>query len=145
VAAHKGRGRRPGWATAANEIVDRIFVYGTLRAGQPARSMMAEHVVSSEPATLPGAIYAFPDGYPGYTPSTDGTVVGELVTLRDLTAAFLLLDAYEGDDYDRVLSKATTEGGDQVWCWVYQLKDPALTARGAPIPSGDWNRYAAGG
>lgn len=135
--------RKPGWSTAAQEIVHRLFVYGTLRSGQHARSLVADHVAASQPATMPGAIYAFPEGYPGFVAHAgDGDrVVGELLELRDLTAAFLLLDAYEGDDFQRILAKARTADGDDVWCWVYALTDPEHAARGQRIASGDWSTY----
>ena len=131
-------GRRPGWSTAAQNVVDRLFLYGTMRAGQTARSMIAEHVSAAEPATMTGRLWAFPDGYPGFLPGGPGQVVGELVTLRDLAAAFPLLDAYEGAEFARALECARTADGRELWAWVYCIANPDMVALGEPIESGDW-------
>ena len=134
-------GRRPGWSTDAQQVVDRLFLYGTMRAGQTARSMIAEHVAAAEPATMRGRLWAFADGYPGFLPEGDGTVIGELITLRDLTAAFPLLDAYEGTEFARTLERARTADGREQWAWVYEIRDPAMGSQGEPIDSGDWVAY----
>ena len=135
------RRREAGWVTAAQAVVDRVFVYGTLRSGQTARSLIGDHVAASERATLAGAMYVMPEGYPAVIPGGEGTVQGELVTLRDLAAAFLLLDAYEGDGYRRVLARARRGDGSDCWAWVYTLADPATADRAELIEHGDWARY----
>ena len=55
---------RTGVATDEQQPVDRLFVYGTLREGQAARSIFEDHIVATRRATMPGQIVAFPDGYP---------------------------------------------------------------------------------
>ena len=138
----RGTDRPTGWATGAQEIVDRIFVYGTLLTGQTMRSLIADHVAGCEPATMLGRIYAMPDGYPGMVDDdAKTTIVGEIVTLDDLAAAFALLDAYEGDDFIRVLKAAKLADGGDTWAWVYVLADPAFAANGELIPSGNWTSY----
>lgn len=140
------RGDRPtGWATGAQEIVDRVFVYGTLLSGQGMRTMIADHVAACEPATMKGRIYAMPEGYPGMVDDgTDGTIVGEMVTLDDLAAAFALLDAYEGDDFTRVLKAAKLADGSDSWSWVYVLSDPNLAVNCELIADGDWVKHVSG-
>lgn len=132
--------RRPGWSTAAQEVVDRLFVYGSLRSGQTARSLIAEYIARSQPATMTGALYALPDGYPVIMPG-GGVVVGELLYLSDLTAALPLLDAYEGDSYERTLQQALLEDGTRVWTWVYTLGPGGSLDNAVPIPSGDWDLF----
>jgi gamma-glutamylcyclotransferase (GGCT)/AIG2-like uncharacterized protein YtfP len=134
-------GRLPGWSTQANEIVNRVFAYGTFRAGESARAMIAGHIGRTMPATMPGVIYAFPDGYPGMIESEEGTVIGEVLELDELAAAFALLDAYEGDDYEREMREVTLADGSRVWAWCYLLKDPASIRRAERIDSGDWVAY----
>lgn len=121
--------------------MDRVFVYGTLRSGQTARSLIGDHVTASEPAELTGSMYAMPEGYPAVIPGGELTVRGELVTLRDLAPAFLLLDAYEGDGYRRVLARVRLGDGSEPWAWVYSLANPADAERGELIEHGDWARY----
>ena len=150
-------GRKPralGWSSAAHQVVDHAFFYGTLRSGQTMRAMIANHVAGWEPATIRGRIYAFPMGYPGLVQEgagPDDLVVGELVHLQDLPSAFALLDAYEGPDFSRRLTQTwptgrrdddTEVGGRrEAPAWVYVLADPGAIAGGELIPNGDWVKY----
>jgi gamma-glutamylcyclotransferase (GGCT)/AIG2-like uncharacterized protein YtfP len=129
--------------TGSHEILDRLFVYGTLRQGQTARSLVANQITRTEKATTIGAIYAFPMGHPGFV-EHDGTarVVGEVLWLTDLAATFGLLDAYEGQDFARIIRKVTLEDtNEQLWAWIYTLSDPAAASFGTLIDDGDWVRY----
>lgn len=128
--------------TGSHDVLDRLFVYGTLRRGQTARSLVANSIKKCAPAHTSGQLYAFPMGYPGYSEG-DGTkqVVGELVWLTDLAATFGLLDAYEGEDFARVLKQVTLEDGEKQWAWIYTLADPAAIQHGTLIEDGDWVRY----
>ena len=126
-------------------VVNRLFVYGTLRSGQAARSLIADSVLAAVPATARGRMFALPDGYPGFLPGTDGRVVGEMMTLSDLAAAFALLVAYEGEDFTRSLQEVELGDGTTVWAWCYVLRSPALAEEGEPIPGGDWAEYLRGG
>jgi gamma-glutamylcyclotransferase (GGCT)/AIG2-like uncharacterized protein YtfP len=126
-------------------VVNRLFVYGTLRSGQAARSLIADHVLAAVPATARGRMFALADGYPGFLPDTDGRVVGEMMTLSELAAAFALLDAYEGEDFIRSLQQVELGDGTTVWAWCYVLRSPALAEEAEPIPGGDWAEYLRGG
>ena len=129
--------------TGTREVLDRLFVYGTLRVGQSARSLLANSVVRTEKAHTSGRIYAFPMGYPGYSEGDgNGTVFGEVVWLTELAATFGLLDAYEGEDFARVIKQITLDStGEQIWTWIYTLADPSAIKLGTPIEDGDWVRY----
>ena len=137
-----GSKRHTNWSTAARDVVDTLFVYGTLRQGHAARSLVAEHIASAVPATTHGRIFALPAGYPGMIADDEAVVVGELVQLADLPAALLLLDAYEGAEFVRVLQRVIPRGGSERWAWCYLLADPALAKTGLLIESGDWNDFA---
>ena len=128
--------------TGSHEVLDRLFVYGTMRSGQTARSLVANSITRTARATTNGKIYAFPMGYPGFTES-DGTgvVVGEILWLADLAATFGLLDAYEGEDFARVIKQVRLESGEDVWTWIYTLSDPTAIKLGTLIEDGDWVRY----
>lgn len=132
--------RKAGYSSAVHDVVDRLFVYGTLRAGQTARTMIEQHVARWEAATTEGALIAFPD-YPGVLDGEAGTIHGELVWLTGLAAAFALLDAYEGDDFIRILKRCRAADGREEWAWCYVLADPRLGSAGTPIPHGDWVRW----
>ena len=128
--------------TGSHEVLDRLFVYGTLRLGQTARSLIANNISHCVPAHTAGAIYAFPMGYPGFCEvEGKGTVHGEVVWLTDLAATFGLLDAYEGSDFARVIKQVTLETGEEVWTWIYTLADPGAVKHGELIADGNWVRY----
>jgi len=128
--------------TGSNEVVDRLFVYATLRQGQTARSLIANQITKCVTASTTGAIYVFPMGYGGFIEAHEPMrVVGELVWLAELPATFGLLDAYEGEDFARVLTQVTLETGEQVWSWIYALADSEAIKHGTLIEHGDWVRY----
>ena len=128
--------------TGSHEVLDRLFVYGTMRQGQTARSLVANSVTKTVKAHTSGKIYAFPMGYPGYTEGDgSGKILGEVLWLTELPATFGLLDAYEGNDFARVIKQVTTETGEELWTWIYTLADPAAVRLGTLIEDGDWVRY----
>lgn len=121
-------------------------MYGSLRSGQAARSLIANHVIASQPATVQGRLYAIADSYPGYLPGDTGKVVGEVMVLGDLAAALALLDAYEGEEFVRELREATlVADGARVWAWCYSLASADLAEGAALIENGDWARHLNGG
>jgi gamma-glutamylcyclotransferase (GGCT)/AIG2-like uncharacterized protein YtfP len=122
-------------------VVDRLFVYATLRQGQTARSLIANQIVRSVKASTTGAVYVFPMGYAGLVETAERRVIGELLWLTELPATFGLLDAYEGDEFARVVKKVTLETGEEVWSWIYVLTDPEAIQHGTLIEHGDWERY----
>lgn len=128
--------------TGSHEVLDRLFVYGTLRQGQTARSLLANQIKRCVKAWTTGSIYAFPMGYPGFSEGDGkGRVLGEVVWLSELAATFGLLDAYEGQDFARIIRQVTLETGEQIWAWVYTLADPGAIRLGTLIQDGDWVRY----
>ncbi len=128
--------------TGSHEVLDRLFVYGTMRQGQTARALIANQITRCVPATTSGRIYAFPMGYPGFCEGdSSGKVAGEVLWLTDLAATFGLLDAYEGTDFARVIKQVTLATGDEVWTWIYTLADPGAVKHGTLIEDGNWVRY----
>jgi gamma-glutamylcyclotransferase (GGCT)/AIG2-like uncharacterized protein YtfP len=128
--------------TGSNEVLDRLFVYSTLRTGQTARSLIANHVARCVPASTTGEIYAFPMGYAGLVETErPNRVIGEVLWLTDLPATFGLLDAYEGDDFARVIKQVELSSGEELWAWIYVLADPDTAGHGALIEHGDWERH----
>ena len=128
--------------TGSHEVLDRLFVYGTMRQGQTARSLVANSIVRCVKATTNGSIYVFPMGYPGFCEGDGkGRVIGECLWLTELAATFGLLDAYEGEDFARVIKQVTLASGEEVWAWIYTLADPGAVRFGSPISDGDWVRH----
>lgn len=123
-------------------MIDRLFVYGTLRTGQPAHGLLAANITRSEPATARGELYALPMGYPGMVPGF-GVVVGDVVWLTDTPATLGRLDHYEGDEYTRTVYPVALQSGQDTTAWCYMLTEPAAMMRGTRIESGDWVRHIA--
>ncbi|HVV84865.1 MAG TPA: gamma-glutamylcyclotransferase family protein [Kofleriaceae bacterium] len=125
-------------------LVDRLFVYGSLRTGQSARELVEPYVKDWEPATVRGSMYAFPSGYPGVVLDPKGGIImGELLHLRELATCMPRVDAYEGHDYLRELVQVEHVGGPS-WAWIYVLADPRVTALGTPVPGGEWIAQVVG-
>ncbi|MDX2089212.1 MAG: gamma-glutamylcyclotransferase family protein [Kofleriaceae bacterium] len=126
--------------TGSHEVLDRLFVYGTMRQGQTARSLIANQITRCVKAWTAGSIYAFPMGYPGYVDG-DQKIIGEVLWLTELPATFGLLDAYEGSDFARIIKQVTLADGQELWTWIYVLSDPTAIQHGSLISHGDWVRY----
>lgn len=125
-------------------VLDRMFVYGTLRRGERAWCQIEPYAAASEAARCRGSMVAFASGYPGLTLEGDAVVTGELITLRDVPLALAWLDDYEGDEFTRREIDVETDAGP-VRAWVYAIEDRAVMARGTPVPGGDWVAYRLAG
>ena len=137
----------------SEEAINRLFVYGSLRTGQTARTLIGNSVTRSVAAAIGGNLYVFPMGYPAFVEGTN-KVVGELLWLEDLAATLAMLDAYEGNDFVRIVRQVTLPDGIgadgrpnlqaknvMVWAWVYTLADPQTADLAERIIDGDWVRY----
>jgi gamma-glutamylcyclotransferase (GGCT)/AIG2-like uncharacterized protein YtfP len=101
--------------------------------------MLAPFARAIAAASMRGTLVQLPEGYPTMTPS-DGTVWGELIWLANAHAAFSILDAYEGDQYARVLLPVDPLSGNADTAWCYVARDPGLLAKGTPIVGGSWRQ-----
>jgi gamma-glutamylcyclotransferase (GGCT)/AIG2-like uncharacterized protein YtfP len=116
-----------------------LFVYGTLRS-QVSNEMsrfLQSHAQAVGGAKTPGILFQL-DGFPGMVASVDGSdrVVGEVYRMDDPAATLALLDAYEGDQFERQLVTVTIDDGRTFDAWVYVYK---LDTSGKPrITSGDY-------
>ena len=130
-----------------------MFVYGTLRRGQPNWGRLlaaaAERVVAGR---LAGVLLLDCGHYPAAVERPGaGEAVGEVVWIRsDAWLATLAgIDHLEGYDpadrdrlYDRVLRSVDTADGP-VDCWVY-VAGPMLAGSARPaVTGGDWVAYCA--
>jgi gamma-glutamylcyclotransferase (GGCT)/AIG2-like uncharacterized protein YtfP len=126
----------------ASDGVDRLFVYGSLREGQSARSLIVSRISRCERATAAGAIYVLPTGYSALVEAdAPSRVTGEVVWLTDLRQTFELLDEYEGADYTRVIRTVQLETGEPISSWLYVLAELGAIERGTRVEHGDWVRY----
>jgi len=126
--------------------VDELFVYGTLRAGQPGRRLILPYLRSSTPATTQGRIVALRGGYPGLLDDPDATarVIGELIEVAEPGRALAAFDDYEGDEYHRVRREVVLHNGQRAQPWCYVLRSAPNPGDAEPIAGGDWIAYTAG-
>jgi len=116
--------------------VDRLFVYGTLRGGQPQGALLAGRTRTE--ASTRGTLWAMPAGYPALQLVGDGRVHGELVQPVD-ERILAVIDHFEGVDeglYRRV--KVDVDVGLRRFAaWAYVMDHPAR--RGARrLTDGRW-------
>lgn len=119
-----------------------LFVYGTLRRGEPtefARRLAAEAEFAGE-ATVNGRLYRLPH-YPCMVRADEGVVSGDLFTgvseqlMREL-------DAWEGSNYRRETIAATRWDGAVVAAWIYIYARSTDDLR--LIAGGDWLKHKSG-
>ncbi|MGF1644012.1 MAG: gamma-glutamylcyclotransferase [Thiotrichales bacterium] len=135
-------------------MLDRLFVYGTLRRGcdNPWQRRLRREAQWLGHAQVVGGLYDL-GPYPAMvrSPFAAGMVIGDLYRLRAPTATLRWLDAYEGCDaaarepreYRRKYLEIVAVGGTSVDAWVYLYTRPL---RGAiPIETGDYLAFCARG
>ncbi len=109
-------------------MVERLFVYGTLGPNRPNEHILADIGGSWQDATVEGMLkqqgWGAEMGYPGIVLSDDSgqKVSGFLFLSENLTNNWQMLDDFEGEGYQRVLTKAKLNDGNFVDAFVYVLK-----------------------
>jgi gamma-glutamylcyclotransferase (GGCT)/AIG2-like uncharacterized protein YtfP len=109
-------------------MTHRLFVYGTLAPGRSNAHMLADVPGHWEPATVAGRLidggWAAALGYPGIVLDEHvGEVAGLLFSSEHLPAHWSRLDAFEGDDYERVPTRVRTANGDTLDAYIYRVRD----------------------
>jgi gamma-glutamylcyclotransferase (GGCT)/AIG2-like uncharacterized protein YtfP len=105
----------------------RLFVYGTLAPGRPNAHVLGDVPGSWQPASVRGRLlhegWGAAQGCPGIVvDETADPVHGHLLTSDALGGEWARLDAFEGEQYERVLAPVQLAGGDTVQAHLYQLK-----------------------
>lgn len=107
--------------------MDRIFIYGTLAPGKPNEHVMADIPGEWEPAKVRGHLreegWGAALGYPGIIlDPEEGEVQGLLFSSSELGKHWDRLDEFEGEGYERVLTRAVTPDGRKFDAYIYCLK-----------------------
>lgn len=108
-----------------------LFVYGTLRRGQPAHGLLAGAHLVAQIGSSDGWELLDLGRYPAATLGR-GRILGELYQIDQ--ACLARLDDYEGRDYARITMQ--TELGP---AWIYRYRKPP--SRASRVPGGDWSSY----
>jgi gamma-glutamylcyclotransferase (GGCT)/AIG2-like uncharacterized protein YtfP len=112
------------------EMITKIFVYGTLKEGYRLDSEeLAELRTSVKVATIEAGLFSL-DDYPTVKLDEDGITVGEVHTFKseDFEDAQMIIDTIEGYEakdpkeglFNRHKVEATLEDGEVVTVWVYE-------------------------
>ena len=107
--------------------MEHLFVYGSLQPGGPKAHVLEDFGGEWRPAVIKGNLkeagWAAAMGYPGLVLDDSGSEVqGYLLTSPDLDARWADLDAFEGEEYKRVVAPVTLSSGEQVQAQVYVLR-----------------------
>ena len=125
-------------------MIDRLFVYGTLRPGARAYPMVEGAVERHQPAVLPGyGLVGEGHRYPWCIEAPGREVAGVLLWLNDPVRMLEHLDRYEGVDedgpeYRRVALEVLTSDGECT-AWVY-VGGPGVPNDARPVDGDDWLR-----
>lgn len=121
-------------------MLDRVFLYGTLKVGHCRWPHLEPHVAGGPdgvaPATARGRLFDTGWDYPAARFDLAGTIHGQLAHLRadTLMATLALLDEIEGGvagDYTRVVIR--TDGGIEAWAYEF-----GRSTDGLPDLDGRW-------
>lgn len=107
-------------------MIEKLFVYGTLRPGHPNEHILAAIGGSFEPAVVRGVLHqkgwGAAMGYAAIELNENGDEVeGFVFTSENLAGHWQALDEFEGDAYRRVLTKATLKDGTTLDTYIYTL------------------------
>lgn len=108
-------------------MIQRLFVYGSLAPGQPNEHLLKEFGGSWEHATVTGTLHSegwgATMGYPAIVLDKFAEEVeGFLFSSDKLSDHWAMLDEFEGEAYERVLTVVKLRNGCQVDAFVYALK-----------------------
>jgi gamma-glutamylcyclotransferase (GGCT)/AIG2-like uncharacterized protein YtfP len=109
-------------------MIERLFVYGTLAPGRPNEHVLGKVEGSWEPATTRGILrqegWGAKMGYPGIVLDENGDEVqGFLFSSEKLSDQWKMLDEFEGEAYERVITVAKLSDNRTVESYIYALKE----------------------
>jgi gamma-glutamylcyclotransferase (GGCT)/AIG2-like uncharacterized protein YtfP len=131
-------------------MINKVFVYGTLCEGEANHHVVAPFVKKVTEAKMKGWLYHLPYGYPAMVEGT-GEVIGQFIELSNVEEAIKHMDELEGyeeggsdNDYERIISKAVTQDGQEHGCYVYiysESKKTWLEEQAEFVVDGDWRAH----
>ncbi|MBY6190220.1 gamma-glutamylcyclotransferase [Microbulbifer agarilyticus] len=110
--------------------MERLFIYGSLGPGRKNHHVVEVIPGIWEAATAKGKLqyegWGAELGFPGFVPVQDGEdgeeVQGFLLSSEELSAYWIMLDEFEGSEYERIEITVKTENGEIVTASIYSLR-----------------------
>lgn len=107
---------------------DKLFVYGTLGLGRPNEHVLTDIGGTWEAASVIGNLiekgWGAEMGYPGLELDESGEKIeGFVFTSEFLAHHWTMLDEFEGDAYQRVVTKVLVKSGQTIDANVYILRE----------------------
>ena len=108
-------------------MTQKLFVYGSLGPGRPNEQILASIGGTWQPAKVKGRLeprgWGAAMGFPGLVLDEAGSVIqGFLFTSENLDQHWASLDDFEGEHYQRILTKVHLEDGSSTEAYLYALK-----------------------
>lgn len=107
--------------------MQKLFIYGTLAPGRPNEHILKDIEGTWQKASVKGILkqegWGANMGYPGIILNDEANEVeGFIFSSNQLDKKFDILDEFEGNEYQRVRTKAKLENGEVIEAFVYSLK-----------------------
>lgn len=112
-----------------------LFVYGTLAPGEPNERFLKNVEGTWKKGTVKGHYFnsgwGAALGYPGVILDTNGNEVeGQLFSSNELERLWSILDDFEGEGYQRVLTTVTLESSEVTEAFIYELSEAGRPVAG---------------
>lgn len=109
-------------------MINKLFIYGTLAPGRPNEHVLKDLQGTWQHGSVTGILHqqgwGADMGYPGITLDETGErVEGYLFSSPDLKEKWTELDAFEGEEYERVQTEVELEDSSKVTAYIYSLKE----------------------
>ncbi|MFT4862241.1 MAG: gamma-glutamylcyclotransferase (GGCT)/AIG2-like uncharacterized protein YtfP [Pseudohongiellaceae bacterium] len=121
-------------------MLQRLFVYGTLRPGESNQHFLAAIPGTWMSASIRGVHfphgYGATEGYPVIAPTQLGLPIAGMILEAQFTQEqWQTLDDFESEAYKRVLSTAVAANGEELSVFVYVLNSADLERLALELPS----------
>jgi len=117
--------------------MERVFVYGTLRQGQPNHWRLRGEFVGR--GTVYGEMFSIGNGFPAAVFNSDGIIRGEVYEVD--AECMKRLDILEGIDrglYRKVRIAVHMGNGTFPVVWAYEGCESLIENASGKVPGGDW-------
>lgn len=106
---------------------DKLFVYGTLGLGRPNEHVLSDIGGTWETASVRGILkdkgWGAEMGFPGLELDESGKEIeGFVFTSENLADHWASLDEFEGEAYQRVITKVLLKNGRTIYANIYTLR-----------------------